>query len=306
MSKGKTIRMYLADGSPTGLRSCELGNWSGHVLICPRARVGELVDWSQAQRPGAYILVDPATGGKAGAYIGEAENVFGRLQTHVKATPAWERAVIFSSKDGNLTKAHVKYLESRFVKIAALADRFMLKNTVAPKLPSLPRPDRDDMEDFIDTAALLLSALGFPIFQPLPGAESPAPVGPGDVVPGAAAATDAGPLSGVDLFLKEPKNGVDARGRYTDEGMVVFAGSVGVAGMVDYLSAGLKQAKEQLIQDGSVAVEGDKIRFVKTVVITSPSAAAGILSGGGRNGRVAWRDADRKSLKELEEGLAGA
>ena len=201
MSKGKTIRMYLADGSPTGLRACELGNWSGHLLICPRARVGELADWPETQRPGAYILFDPATAGKACAYIGEAENVFVRLQTHVKHKPTWERAVIFSRKDDNLTKVHVKYLESRFVELAARADRFTLENTVAPKLPSLPRSDRDDMEDFMDTAALLLSALGFPIFQPLPGAVAAGLAGPGDVAP-TVVSTSAGPLAGMDLFLK--------------------------------------------------------------------------------------------------------
>jgi len=302
MSKGKTIRMYLADGSPTGLRACELGNWSGHLLICPRARVGELADWPETQRPGAYILFDPATAGKACAYIGEAENVFVRLQTHVKHKPTWERAVIFSRKDDNLTKAHVKYLESRFVELAARADRFALENTVAPKLPSLPRSDRDDMEDFIDTAALLLSALGFPIFQPLPGAAARA-LAASLTIGLDCPSTDAGPLAGIDLFIKELKSGVHARGRYTDEGMVVFAGSIGLAKMTGSLYSSLKQIKEQLIKEGTVIVEDDKIRFVKNVILASPSAASAIITGGHRNGRLAWKNASGKSLKEIEEGM---
>jgi len=304
MSRGKKITVYLPDGSPTGIRQCELGTWPGQVTICPRTRVTELRGMPLMQRPGAYILLEPASDSRGQAYIGEADNVQERLQQHARTKPSWERVIVFCRKDDNLTKAHVKYLEARFVELAAQANRFKLENNVAPRRPALPISDIDDIEDFIDTSTLLLSTLGIFIFQPLPGTStsaSPSPVEAGH----GSHPSDAGPLAGIDLFMKEPMNGVDARGRYTDEGMVVFAGSVGVGGMAEYLSVGLKLAKKQMIQDGLVVEEGDQIRLVSNVVMTSPSAAAGILGGGARNGRIAWKDASGKTLKNLEDGLTG-
>ncbi len=88
--------------------------------------------------------------------------------------------------------------------------------------------------------------------------------------------------------------------------MVVFAGSVGLAKMATSLYSSLKQIKEQLIQEGTVIVEGHKIRFFKNVILASPSAASAIITGGHKNGRLAWKNGEGSSLKELEEGVAGA
>ena len=121
---GRTIRIYLADGSPTGIKHAELVNWTGQAIVCPRGRVGELAKWPESQRPGVYILFgedEQAT--KPMAYVGEAENVLVRLQSHVKGKDFWDQVVLFTSKDENLTKAHVKYLESRMVELARDAAR---------------------------------------------------------------------------------------------------------------------------------------------------------------------------------------
>ena len=73
MTFGKTIRIYLADGTPLGIRHAELVNWSGQAIVCPRGRVGELSTWPECQRPGVYVLVgDDGSGAKSLAYIGEA------------------------------------------------------------------------------------------------------------------------------------------------------------------------------------------------------------------------------------------
>jgi hypothetical protein len=40
----------------------------------------------------------------------------------------------------------------------------------------------------------------------------------------------------------------------------------------------------------------------KDTEFDSPSAAAAVVHGGGANGLTAWKDANGKSLKELEEG----
>jgi hypothetical protein len=292
MTYGKTIRIYLADGSPTGIRHAELVNWTGQAIVCPRGRISELGQWDESKRPGVYILFgDDASGAKLQAYIGEAENVFDRLQSHVRNKDFWDRVVMFTSKDANLTKAHVKFLEARFIQLANESGRTSLENGIAPQLPALPRPDRDAMEEFIEPARVLLGALGFPLLLPLvkPGP----PAGPATVVP----------LSGVRLYFRVPKSGVDAQGAVTDEGFVVFKGSVGPAKVQDYLNQGWKDRREELLASDAVAVTDESICFTEDVLFTSPSGAAAVVCGGNRNGREVWRNEAGKALKVLEEEL---
>jgi hypothetical protein len=66
---GKTIRIFLADGEPTGILLAEIGNWTGKVLVAPRSQLDQLSKREEA-------------------------------------------------KDENLAKSHVRYLESRLIKLA--------------------------------------------------------------------------------------------------------------------------------------------------------------------------------------------
>jgi hypothetical protein len=49
---GRSVRLYLADGIPTGLVVAEIGNWNGKVLAAPRGRLGELLKRGEASRTG--------------------------------------------------------------------------------------------------------------------------------------------------------------------------------------------------------------------------------------------------------------
>jgi hypothetical protein len=71
------------------------------------------------------------------AYIGEAEIVRDRLKQH-KTKEFWVFAIVLVSKDENLTKAHLRYLESRLPEEAAQVNRFTLEQNqaAAPSCPS--------------------------------------------------------------------------------------------------------------------------------------------------------------------------
>lgn len=292
MSYGKTIRIYLADGSPTGIRHAELVNWTGQAIVCPRSRIGELLKWPESQRPGVYFLFgDDDTGTTPRVYIGEAENVHARLQSHLATKDFWGRVVFFTSKDENLTKSHVKYLEARLVEIAKSIGRCTLENGNAPTLPLLPRSDRDAMEEFLEPVRILLGALGFLVLQPLPAAARPAE-------------PDEDSIGGVTLSFLHPKRGVNATGAVTDEGFVVYSGSVGDAKVRSSLSPGWKALREELITSGAVIVDGTAIRFEKDVLFKSPSAAASVICGGVWNGREAWKDETGRSINELEQAIS--
>lgn len=297
MGHGKTIRIFLADGSASGIRHAEVVNWTGQAIVCPRGRIGELQEWEESQRPGVYMLHgDDPEGSRPMVYIGEAENVHDRLKSHVKDPKKefFDRVVLFTSKDANLTKAHVKYLESRMVEIAREVDRVTLANSNTPPRPSLPRADAHAMEEFLGPARMLLSALGFSALQALAKKEGKDDVG------------SSGPLSGIELSLVVKKRHAQARGFSTDEGFVVTAGSLGSFDTLPTLSKGWHAERDELIADGAIAVEGAQIRFTRDVLFSSPSAAASIVVGGTRNGRISWKASGGRTLKDLEEALLDA
>jgi len=299
MVKGQSIRIYLADGSVTGVRHAEVVNWTGQAIACPRARVGELSSWEEARRPGVYLLFgfnDEA--GKPLAYIGEAENVYERLQSHLVGKDYWNEVVLFTNKDENLTKAHVRYLESKLVGIATGAKRYVITNGNQPQIALLPRGDRDAMESFLDQIRILLGVLGHRILEPVGGKEATEPHvtdTPGNGVPAAITV-------GVDLYLRV-KN-LEARARQTDEGVVVLTGSTAAPQARPALSSGYRKLRDRLIKTGVLQPDGDRLRFAEDYLFSNPSPAAAIVVGYPMNGREAWKDSKGRSLAQLEAAAA--
>lgn len=165
---GKSIRVYLADATVTGIRYAELVNWTGQAIVCPRNRLNELTNWPESAKPGVYFLFESRFGDtKPLAYIGESENVASRLTSHDRNKEFWSKVVIFTSKDSNLTKAHIKYLESSLVDLSKYANRYQLENGNRPTESSLPRADSDAMEEFVENIRMVIGILGYSILEPI-------------------------------------------------------------------------------------------------------------------------------------------
>lgn len=172
MSAGKSVRLFLADGTPGGLLTAEIMNWTGHVVAAPRSDLAALLKRPEATRTGIYILLgdDPNSLGGQMAYIGEGDDVSKRLYQHARSEDQngkdfWDRAIVLTSKDANLTKAHARYLESRFITLALQASRARLTNGTTPPPIVLPEADVSDMEYFIEQAKIVLPVLGVNIFR---------------------------------------------------------------------------------------------------------------------------------------------
>lgn len=55
--KGRTIRLYLVDGTPTGILTAEIINWTGKIIVAPRTQLAELARREEVRRTGIYCLV---------------------------------------------------------------------------------------------------------------------------------------------------------------------------------------------------------------------------------------------------------
>ena len=95
-------------------------------------------------------------------YIGEAECIKDRIKTHL-SKDFWNNIVFFITKDENLTKAHIRYLEGRLIDIAKSVDRSIVMNNQSSGA-KLPESDREDMEVFLEKMLQVLPVLGVESF----------------------------------------------------------------------------------------------------------------------------------------------
>lgn len=279
---GKQIKLFLVDGTPGGLTTAEITNWTGHVLRASRSDLADLLKRDEAQRTGVYMLLrdDEAAVGGTRCYIGEADIVAERLRKHQR-DKEFDRVVVVTSKDANLTKAHGRYLESRLITLATSAGRVSLENSTGPTVPALPEADASDMDYFISQLQIVLPVLGVNAIR----------------VPLTKSATPASAATESPVFrLRQTKLGVDARAQQIDGEFTMLAGSLVVAswhgvGKADSTMkayASYRAQHEQLVASGAIAVEGDKGRVTRNIVFASPSTAGAVALGRSCNGRREW------------------
>jgi hypothetical protein len=276
-----TIKLFLPRGDAKSLRTAEISNWTGKAVAAPCTEFDELLAREELEKAGVYILIgsDPTTNAPR-AYIGEAEIIRDRLKQH-KTKEFWVSAIVFVSKDENLTKAHVRYLESRLLAKAAEINRFTLEQNQAGG-SRLPESDREDMEVFLARIRQLLPVLGSDILAPI--SQAAEKLQPGGI-----------------LFCRV--KGAEARGQRTANGFVVFRGSTAVlearpsADSYPYVLA----QRKQLTAGGSLTEKNGFLTFAKDIEFSSPSAAAAVIHGGSANGLIAWKTQDGRTLKQLDE-----
>ncbi|MFL6599069.1 MAG: GIY-YIG nuclease family protein [Chthoniobacterales bacterium] len=276
-----TIKLFLPRGDAKSLRTAEISNWTGKAIAAPRTELDELLAREELDKAGIYILTgsDPLTNTPR-AYIGEAEVIRDRLKQH-KTKEFWVSAIVFVSKDENLTKAHVRYLESRLLAEAGQIDRFTLEQNQAGG-SRLPESDREDMEVFLSRIRQLLPVLGSDLLIPVaqPAAKS---------------------QSGGLLFCR--RKGAEGRGHRTPDGFVVLKGSTAV--LQERESAKSWPAtiatRKQLIADGTLIEKDGFYEFTRDVQFSSPSTAAAAIEGGSANGLIEWKTKDGVTLKQLDE-----
>ena len=275
-----TLKMFLAFGDPKRLRTVELSNWTGKAVAGPRSEFEKVLEREESLSPGVYFLtgIDPDTN-KSAIYIGEAESIRDRIKSHLPKD-FWNNIAFFITKDENLTKAHIRYIEGRLIEIAKSADRSVVMNSQGSGA-KLPESDREDMEVFLEKMQQVLPVLGIEAFvQAASKVESEAET---------------------EMLSCKIKN-VVASGYLTPNGIVVLAGSEAV--LEERSSAkrwpGVMIQRNKLIEEGGLIQECGKYVFVKDTEFSSPSSAAAVIHGGSANGLTAWVNANGKYLKVLQ------
>lgn len=280
MKRGFSIRLFLADGLPDGLRIAEKSNWVGRGLICPRVRYADVRTRPDFQKTGVYLLVGLSESLQLPKlYIGEGDPAGSRLDSHSLKKDFWTYLVLFVSKDDTLNKAHVQYLESRLIALAKQAKRCELDNISTPELPSLSEADTADTEGFLDELLLILPVLGISAF------ESP----------------KATPPAATILTLKG--KGLVARGYEATQGFVVLKGSQAqlteVPSVAEYTPY-IITLRKSLLSNGILVTKPDCLELTQDYQFDSPSTAASAMLGRNANGRIEWKTDSGTPLRDLQ------
>ena len=257
-----------------------MSNWTGKAVAGPRSEFDGVVTREEAEGSGIYFLSgsDPDSG-KPAIYIGEAECIRDRLKAHLQKD-FWNHVAFFVSKDENLTKSHIRYLEGKLIDQARDAGRAHLVNNQSSGA-RLPESDRADLETYLEKVNQLLPVLGIELLVP----------------------TAVKPEAGREFeILTCEIKGVKATGHLTPNGFLVLAGSQAVLAerpsTQKYPWA--LNMRQKLKSEESLVVESEFLRFARDVEFSSPSAAAAVIHGGHANGLTAWKDSQGQTLKQLE------
>ncbi len=289
--KGRGIRIFLVDGTPTGLRTAELGLSTIKAVLTPRGSLQQFAQRNESRKTGVYFLVgaDPEAPTRLRIYIGEGDEVLQRILAHDKDEEKdfWDRAVVFVSKDQNLTKAHVRFLEARLVELAKEARRCTVDNRTAPVGGTLPEADAAEMEEFVEQVKILLAILGVNAFESPPAVEAPH-------------------HSERPLTLHAKGDGYEAVCVLWDGEFVVKKDSIARSDEKPSIPAAAKEQRKQLLASGVLIQTEDGFRFAQDFAFSSASAAAQILAGTSVNGRTFWKLPDGRSLKEWQEAQIAA
>jgi hypothetical protein len=275
---GFSVRIFTPSGDPAGILFVEKSNWTGQGIVFPRALFAEARKRRELDKAGVYILHGPGESGQLPRlYIGEGDGVLPRLEQHVKNKDFWTHAVVFTSKDFNLNKAHIQYLESRLVQLAGELKRCELDNAQAPQPPALSEADRADAEAFMEDMLLCLPFIALTSFE-----------------------KSRVPQKGrVTLFVKG--RGVEAKGWESPGGFEVLKGSEAAREEVPSVPDSIRDMRQALLKHKVIADVGGKLVFQQDYQFSSPSMAAGVILGRSSNGRTEWKDAKGRSLKEIQE-----
>lgn len=281
MAYGKSIELFLVNGTADSLIIAELSNWNGKAIKIPRIEVS-VCNRDDISQAGVYFLFCKEDDGSDSVYIGEAENVKDRLVQHLRDYQSekekyyWSTAVVFIGRD--LNKALIRYLENRFVEIARASKRYLVLTKNTYRNTVMKESQIAVMEEFVDNVKILINALGYKVLEPFAQVDS------------STAAVD-------DELLYITSGSVNATGKVTSEGFVVFAGAtLNEKTSVKSLSAGMQKQRQKLLDSSKV----DDLVTTEDILFSSSSAAADFILGYSVSGPRSWKNKEGKTLKEIE------
>lgn len=288
MRHPQTIQIFLPLGDPQSLRMASVTTRIVSLIEIPRAQLDVFLKRPEAEQVGIYFLFgeDDKTE-QPKAYVGQTGKLGVRLKQHNVGKDFWNRAVVAVSLTANLTMTHACFLEAMSLERASAAGRYVLDNRTTGTSPHTPASMAAECRELFETIDVLLTTLGYPIFEPVLRKAVPDTRQEGD---------ETGPEEGEMFFCQT--EGVDGRGYYAEEGMVVLKGSYGREASQEFEKYAPSHAakRQAAIDEGLLKWEQDRLVLTRDMIFRNPSPAASFLLGRSANGWIEWKDRQGRTL----------
>jgi len=286
MSRGITITTYLVNGNPEGVTMSYVSNWTGQAIKIPRNAFLDTKNFPELNRPGVYYLIgsNAENPDEILIYVGEANHLFERITTHMRddTKSFFELIIAFSSKDDNMTVSHTKYLEAKILEETFEKSGYIIQNRKEGNKISLPAMVRDEMDTYLDNMKILLPTMGYDLFKPSLKEQKQSLTGQEE-----------------KLFLDVAE--IKSVAKLTDNGVLVLKDSLMKATPTPALAPSYLKIRNDLLEKGYIQQTERGMQFMQDYEFTSPSQAGAVILGYSVNGRVFWKNAMGKTLKEIEE-----
>lgn len=285
----KTIQIFLPSGDPHGIRIAEITTRIVQVIEVPRSLLAEFMLMEQSSQVGVYLLIgEDSEDEDRLVYVGQTGDLQARLTAHNQKKDFWERALVLVSKTNSLTQTHALFLEWHALQQLRSAGRFADENGNSGSRPHTPPPLEAECLEIFETSGILVTSLGYPIFDPV------------------ARAKQAEETEDDRFYLRNASQGVSGEGVYTSEGFVVFAGSVARLGDAKSIGDTNKRWRQKLTETGVMSPdEQGHLVFSKDHLFNSPSGAAMALLGRRANGWTEWKNRHGLTLHQVQREPEG-
>lgn len=275
----KTIQIFLPDGNPRSIKIAEITSRTVLAVLIPRSKLDDAAKRNELSSVGVYFLIGPQEEEtKPLLYIGEAEDCLVRLKQHNKSKDFWTHALVMISRTEYFTKTHIKFLEYHCYLEAQKANRFRLENTNTPSRPHISEAIEADLLDNFETIKILSSTLGHPFFDEMKKAKPK------------------------QVLVCKGKDAI-ARGEYTEDGLIVFAGSICNLKETNTAGSWITNMRKKLVESEILTEDSGVYRFTSDHIFSSPSAAAGTVLARRANGWIEWKYNDGKTLDEIKRQI---
>lgn len=292
---GKKLTVFLVDGTEYGPRTVEIGNWSGKALYTPRSSANDFMSRIEFDSCGIYILksVPDSNIYLERIYIGEAEILRKRIREHLKDTEKEFFTELVAFTSNILTKAHIRYLESKIIILSKEAKTAQIENSNETSLPYLPEAEISDMDYFLDQIKLVLPLMGFRFLIPSVIKQIQTITSPENKA-----------LSIVSQEKYKIKHAsLNAFMYEDDKGFIVTKGSQANKTTSPSISQTYISLRDKLIKDGTLIDKGDFYEFTADTIFGSISPASNVVLGRQSNGNIEWLNDQGKTYKERQNEI---
>lgn len=293
-NKAKEISMFMIDGEPSSRIKCTMKNRLSVIYKIPRLMLDNCKDGNgdivkHLQQTGIYFLIgENADTGSKTIYVGQAgirkngKGLYCRLTEHIKNEKEnywsdWNEIIAFTTQNDSFGPTEISYLENKFTNLAKEAGRYDVQNGNEPNQGNITEEKESELQDFIDDACVMISILGYKVFEPLIKSK---------VIKNNTIIGD----SPVFKFQGKYK----AFGIFTNEGFVLLKGSE-INPILNKSAHGFTiKAREQ--NKNKIGVDN---KTMEDILFSSPSASAGFVGGSSLSGNAMWKTDDGKSPKDF-------